>query len=126
MASVVELHDCFTKGKVTRKGKPLPPEEMPKPEKIVTLVAPDSIESVLGAHNRAEVTQHLRTLRDSGLLITDKGARLTQSIKGQPLKRAYAFRATADCIPRIDHRVSKTEDHPIATARGSVGRVIEI
>jgi hypothetical protein len=126
MASVIELHECFTKGKVTRKTKPLPPEEMPKPEKVVTLVAPDSIESFLGAHNRAEVTQHLRKLRDSGLLITDKGARLTQSIKGQPIKRAYCFGTSAETVPRIDHRESRSGNRPTGSASGVVRKILEV
>lgn len=123
MASVIELHESFRKGKQTHKGKPLPPEEMPPVEKIVTLVAPDSIQSFLGAHNRKEVTEHLRKLRDSGLLITDKGPRLTQSIKGHGLKRAYCFKTSAVTVPRIDHRVSRTEDHSIGT--GTI-RVVEV
>jgi hypothetical protein len=121
MAEVIEIFGQFVKGKRTRGGRPVHRE----PEAVVTLVATGAIDDFLGARSAYERTEHLRRLRDEGLLIHDSDHRLTQKVAGQGVKRAYAFRARADDVPRIPAarpRPEKTQrrDQP---GRGSVGIV---
>lgn len=99
MAAVVEIPN-FVKGKKTRRGEPLPPDEMPQPE-LVTAVARSEIDRFLGARDMGERTAHLRRLRDEGVLIHNKG-RLTQKVRGQGVPTAYCFRGPAESVPRID------------------------
>lgn len=97
VASLVEIPD-FVKGRKTRRGEPLPPEEIPRPE-LVTAVAPSEIDAFLGARSPAERIRHLRRLRDEGVLIHSKG-RLQQRIRGHDIPRAYVFRGYAASVPR--------------------------
>jgi len=100
MAEVVEIAS-FVKGKKTRRGEPLPPEEMPQPE-LVTAVAPSAIDRFLGSRDASERTRHLRRLRADGILIHNRG-RLTQKIRGHGIPTAYVFRGAAESVPRIEH-----------------------
>lgn len=74
-----------------------------KPEPVVTLVAPATVDDFLNARNGAERLRHLRELRDRGVLIHDRG-RLQQTVRGQGIRRAYVFRAPADRVPRAAAR----------------------
>lgn len=101
MAEVVEIPD-FVKGKKTRRGEPLPPEEMPQPE-LVTAVAPAVIDAFLRARSYGERIRHLRELRDEGMLIHSKG-RLTQALRGHDVDRAYVFRGCVAGVPSCGSR----------------------
>lgn len=116
MAQVVELHDEFVKGRKTRDGRPLPPDEMPQPERVVTMVAPDAVDDFLGARSVAERVAHLRRLRDEGLLICHGRGRLYQYVRGQGVRTAYVFRAPAHDVPRIDQRTPGKK-------RGTISRI---
>lgn len=98
----MELYDEFVKGRKTRGGQPLPADEMPRPEPVVTLVAPDAVDEFLGARSLRERTAHLRRLRDEGLLICHGRGRLYQYVRGQGVKTAYVFRCESWAVPRID------------------------
>lgn len=111
MAGVVEI-PSFVKGKKTRRGEPLPPDEMPRPE-LVTAVARSEIDRFLGARDANERTAHLRRLRAEGRLIHNKG-RLTQKVRGQGVPTAYVFRGPAEAVPKIERQ------HPSDVARGRV------
>jgi hypothetical protein len=103
LAEVVELHDQFVKGRKTRRGRPLPNDEKPAPEPVVTLVHPASIDDFLGARSYGERLRHLRRLRDEGLLIHGRRM-LLQRVRGQGVERAYVFRCQAHEVPRIEAR----------------------
>lgn len=105
MAEVVEIAS-FVKGKKTRRGRPLPTDEMPRSE-LVTAVAPAAIDRFLGARDATERTRHLRRLRDEGILIHNRG-RLTQKVRGHGIPSAYVFRGSIDGVPRIRDRSSAT------------------
>lgn len=106
VATVVEIPD-FVKGRKTRRGEPLPPEEMPRPE-LVTAVAPSEIDAFLGARSPDERRRHLQRLRDEGILIHAKG-RLQQRIRGQDPSWAYVFRGHAEQVPRVKRQVAVFE-----------------
>jgi hypothetical protein len=117
MAQVVELHDQFVKGRKTRRGRPVPNDEKPAPEPVVTLVTHGEIDHFLGARSLSERTAHLRRLRDDGLLICRGGGRLSQDVRGQGVRSAYVFRCPAHDVPRIEQRAS-----PLRRV-GNIGRI---
>lgn len=67
----------------------------------VTVVTPDAVDEFLGARSRWEREEFLRELRDRGLLITNRGRTLQQTIKRTPLRLAYVFVGAARGVPRI-------------------------
>jgi hypothetical protein len=91
--AIVELTDWVT-GKKSRRGVTLPYEY-----ETVTVVPRDSVDQFLRARTSRERTDHLRHLRDRGLLICGRG-RLTQKVRHLN-DRAYVFRGRADDVPRI-------------------------
>ena len=95
---------------------------MPPIEPVVSLVAVDAVDRVIGARNRAERVVHLRRLRDEGRIFTDKG-RLTQTLaRGtHGLRRAYVFRCRASEIPSVS-RESRAKAKPT----GKIGRVLAV
>jgi hypothetical protein len=115
LAQVVELNDQFVKGRKTRRGRPVPNDEKPTPEPVVTLVHPASIDDFLGARSYGERLRHLRRLRDEGLLIHGRRM-LLQRVRGQGVERAYVFRCQAHEVPRIEARPAPREP-------GRVGRI---
>ena len=104
--AVVEIPD-FTKGKRTRRGQPLPPEQAPVPF-LATVVTRDSIHDFLRSRTSDERDAFLRRLRRRGLLVHE-GGRLTQRVRtGRTLasgyaetERCYVFRGCAHLIPRV-------------------------
>jgi hypothetical protein len=106
MSDVLEIWDDgngggFRKGKVTRRGRPLPPDEMPPAEEVVTLVHPAKVGAFLNSRDRAELLAHLSRLREQEILIHDRG-RLQQSVRDQGVRRAYVFRRRSDEVPRCE------------------------
>lgn len=66
--AVAELHD-FRKGRKTRDGRPLSADELP-PAESVTVVTRGDIDRFLGTRSRRRRTEHLRALRDRGILMS--------------------------------------------------------
>jgi hypothetical protein len=95
----------FRKGKKTHQGEPVQVE----PEEV-TICTTDYIETFIGARGM-RLRDHLRDLRDRGLLIHEEG-RLTQRIRvdapgtryGVIRPRAYVFRGRKADVPRARPR----------------------
>lgn len=89
----------FRQGKTTRRGRPLPPDEMPLPE-VVTAVSTDVAQEACGCRTRSELLTFLRGQRARGRMICQEG-RLTQRVRlddGRHV-RCYVFRG--DSVPRM-------------------------
>jgi hypothetical protein len=93
VVSVIEIFD-WVSGKRTCRGVTLPYEY-----ETVTVVPRHLVDEFLRARNALERTEHLRRLRDRGLLICGRG-RLTQNVRDLN-DRAYVFRGQAAGVPRI-------------------------
>jgi hypothetical protein len=100
----IEIPD-FTKGKRTRRGRPLPPNEMPEPFPVVAIPC-EEIDAVIGARNVEERRRFLRQQKLLGRLVTDEG-RLTQRVRvGEGRRvRMYVFRDSVPCIRLRSNRV---------------------
>ena len=94
-----EIHD-FRKGKQTRRGEPATAEPF-----TVTVIGRDEAMAFFNARKPADLYQHLRGLRDLGLLVHKRG-RLTQPVRvgeGQRVA-AYVVRGSAADVPRLRPR----------------------
>ncbi len=73
---------------------------------VVTAVKTEAIDGFLSARNEQERLAHLRGLRDTGILVHQKGA-LTQLVVEPDSSwrgRCYVFRGEAWTVPRIKRR----------------------
>lgn len=91
------IHD-FRCGKTTRRGEPLPPEEMP-PAETVTAVSRDAALDVFGCRSREELTTFLRRQRTLGVLIADQG-RLTKRVRLRDGRRERCYVARGSQLPQ--------------------------
>jgi hypothetical protein len=82
------------------KGEPTPTEPFP-----VTVVLQREAREFFNCRTDAELRDHLRGLRDLGLLVHKKG-RLTQGVRIGPRERitAYVFRGQASDLPKRRNR----------------------
>lgn len=96
-STVAVFHiDDFRKGKKSRQGEPLPPDEMPEPQAVVA-VTPEEIDAYLGVRDARHRTKRLRGLRDLGALVHEPD-RLTQRVRlrdGRKV-RCYVLRPGVD------------------------------
>lgn len=84
-------------GRTTRRGEAVPHEVIP----TVTAVETGELGAFLGSRNRAEIQEHLRSLRAQGILIC-RGDRLQAKVRtagGQ--RRAYVFKGSPEEVPRL-------------------------
>jgi hypothetical protein len=128
MPEVVEIWGEWTKGKRSHKGQPLPPDQMPQPDRVVSLVAPSAIDSAIGARSRAERTRFLRQLRDEGRIYCDKNGKLTQSLRrgSHGLRSAYVFRCEAVQIPQVPRESGQSTASQDGSSRGGIRQILEI
>jgi hypothetical protein len=102
---VAYVIDDYRIGKQTRKGRPTPTEPV-----RVTVVGRDEADDFLGTRSPAERRDHLRRVRNLGLLVHDRG-RLTRRVRtggtrdGRPTtERCYVFRCGPGQVPRLRER----------------------
>lgn len=97
--AVYEIAD-FLKGNRPIRGRPSEGE----PERV-TVATPDAVDRFLGARSRRERNDHLRWLRERGLLICEHN-RLTQRVRCDDgiARRRFVFRGPADAVPMIRKR----------------------
>lgn len=106
---VREIPD-FRVGKQSRKGRPTPTE----PVRVTVVPAADA-DDFFGTRSRRERVEHVRGLRDLGLLHHHDPDKLTCRVrtcgktdKGWPVKeRAYVFRCRPDEVPRKRRRAER-------------------
>lgn len=111
---------------LTDETKDAEEEGLPPLEPVVSLVAPDAVDSVIGARDRNERIRFLQQLRDEERIFCDKG-RLTQSLArgSQGLSRAYCFRCPASQIPKVPRQTrsaAKPESAAIEASSGQAKR----
>lgn len=96
---VYEIAD-FLKGKRPVRGRPSEGER-----ERVTVATPDAVDRFIGARSQWERDDHLRWLRDRGLLICEP-KRLTQRVRCDDgiARRRFVFRGAADSVPKIRTR----------------------
>ena len=97
--AVYEIPD-FLKGKRTVRGRPSEGQR-----ERVTVATPDAVDLFLGARSKRDRDDHLRWLRDRGLLICEHN-RLTQRVRCDDgiARRRFVFRGSADAVPKIKTR----------------------
>ena len=95
----------FTKGKRTRRGKPLSPEQMPEPFAVVA-VPRSEIDRAIGARSEGERISFLREQKLLGRLVTDP-SRLTNRVRLPDGRRVrmYVFRESVPPIRRRSRRI---------------------
>lgn len=89
-------------GKKTRKGSPLPPDEMP-PTETVTVVPLREGMSEFGCRTRTELDRWLRLQREMGRLVCERG-RLTQRVQMANGRRRPCYVVRGTTIPRRRQR----------------------
>lgn len=96
---VYELPD-FLKGKKQSRYN----HATGSPERV-TVATPDAVDAFIGARSKRERADHLRWLRDRGLLICEHN-RLTQRVRCDDgiARRRFVFRGAADSVPKIRAR----------------------
>ncbi len=100
-----DVIEDFVPGKRTRKGRPLPADEVPRPRTVVA-VPPSRARRFFRARSQAELRAHLRRLKEEGRLVTPagKGLRCRVRIDGgrRPVREPwYVVEAPyAEAVPR--------------------------
>jgi len=102
----------FRVGKQSKKGWPAPTD----PTRVTVVPAADA-DGFFGTRSRRERIQHVRGLRDLGLLHHHDPHKLTCRVrtgektdKGWPVKeRAYVFNCAVEDIPRKKRRAERRE-----------------
>lgn len=89
----------FRQGKTTRRGRPLPPDEMP-PTEVVTVVSTDAALDACGCRNRPELLEFLREQRSLGWMVCQDG-RLTQRVRLADGRHARCYVFRGDSVPRL-------------------------